>query len=566
MKIKWKITIAFDVFLVTILVMMSFMIKESLTTFDRNKTTDMLKNYSKIGMSLLDKYYPGDWSVQGDKLFKGDTQMNDNNEVVDSIASDVNVLATIFSGDTRVATTVMDAKGNRATGTQASAKVKNEVITNAKSYQGIADVAGKKTFTYYVPIKDNGGKVIGMWFVGIYYNVMNKEINNSMNFVNILMIILIILCTALSIFLGSYSAKGYRMLKGNLGHLENGDFNITFHNKSIKRKDEIGAISKSFVNMQEKIRNIIISIKESTSAISDSSSILAVKADEVYQDVENISSTTEELSAGMEETAASTQEMSATSVAIEEEIGRVTEKAENGKSVAVEIKQRAEGLKTIALDSQKTAAQMYESTNKQLRQSIAKAAAINEIKSLSKTILDITAQTNLLALNASIESARAGEAGRGFAVVANEIAILAQNSKNAVAQIESISNDISVTVDDIINSSKSLLEFMDSKVIGDYDVLVETGEQYNTDAVTVEQMMTDISNSAVQLNESIQYIRKAIDEVTVASQEGAKGSSEIAEKSTAIYQQVNDVMEQANRNKEIVDQLSELVQFFKIDK
>jgi methyl-accepting chemotaxis protein len=266
----------------------------------------------------------------------------------------------------------------------------------------------------------------------------------------------------------------------------------------------------------------------------------------------------------MEETAASMEEMNATSVTIEEEIGRVSDKVVNGKNIASEIMLRAEGLKKVALESQSTAIEIYENANKKLRQSIEKAAAINEIKVLSQTILSITAQTNLLALNASIEAARAGEAGRGFAVVANEISNLASSSKKAVSQIETISNDISLTVGEIVDDSKKLLDFMDTKVIKDYEVLVTTGEQYNSDANVIEGIVAEINNSAAQLNESIIFIRKAIEEVTVSSQEGSKGSADIADKSSSILNKTNEVLEQANKNKKISEALNDVVQFFQI--
>lgn len=316
--------------------------------------------------------------------------------------------------------------------------------------------------------------------------------------------------------------------------------------------------------MQNKIKEIITSIQTETDHINTSSALLADGADQVYRHVKNIAATTEELSAGMEETAASTEEMSAASQSIEEEIEHVANKAVNGQAIVSEIKARAEGLKKIALDSQKTANEIYQDTNQKLRQSIQKASAINEIKSLSKTILSITAQTNLLALNASIESARAGEAGKGFAVVAGEIANLAQNSKAAVSQIEVISNDISTSVEEIVTASTQLLTFMDTRVIKDYKILVETGEQYNSDANTVDEMVSELTKSAEQLKESITYIRRAVDEVTTASQEGAKGSSDIADKSTSIFQETDQVHAQSNKNKEIAAKLIQLVQFFKI--
>jgi methyl-accepting chemotaxis protein len=242
----------------------------------------------------------------------------------------------------------------------------------------------------------------------------------------------------------------------------------------------------------------------------------------------------------------------------------VSDKAANGQILASQIKERAEGLKKVAFDSQQSAVEIYENANKNLRQSIEKAAAIQEIKALSKTILDITAQTNLLALNASIESARAGEAGKGFAVVANEIAVLARNSKNAVSKIEAISNEIAVTVEEIVDDSKQLLDFMDTKVIKDYGVMVTTGEQYDKDAGIIDEMVTEIRNSTAQLGESISYIRRAIDEVTTASQEGSKGSAEIADKSTSIFHKTNDVLEQANSSKTIAENLHKLVTFFQV--
>jgi methyl-accepting chemotaxis protein len=332
----------------------------------------------------------------------------------------------------------------------------------------------------------------------------------------------------------------------------------------MKRKDEVGRITASFHQMQKQIFDMLTSIKTESVNLENSTNILIQSTDEVYKDIENISATTEELSAGSEETAASTEEMSSTAIEIEREIESVTVKTNHGAIVASEIKARAEQLEAAALESKKTAIDVYDITNKQLRDSIDKTGAIEEIKSLSQTILSISAQTHLLALNASIESARAGEAGKGFAVVANEIKNLARNSKEAVSKIDQIINDVAKAVEAMVIDSKNLLEFVDTKVVKDYEVLVQTSEQYHDDADTIENMVSTIKSSTTQLYESIQYIRKAIEEVTTATSESSRGATDIAEKSSSIALKSNQVLEQTQKNKEIIDHLNGMIQFFKI--
>ena len=564
MKIKWKIVLALDLLLVSVIIISAFAFQLKITKLVDGKTTAELSNYSTLGLSLIDATYPGDWRLDGDQLYKGETLLNENYKLIDDFSSKTGILATIFAGDTRISTTVKDDAGVRKIGTQASAPVIEAVLTGGKDYQGAANVAGKDAATYYIPLKDKDGNIIGMWFVGIYTKAVNAEIAAAMRSIILSLGICLLFGTLVSFILGDYMAKGYIALRGNLEKLENGDFNAQFKSSSLSRKDEIGDISRSYHHMQEKVKSIISLIKEEASQIADSSELLAENANQVHRDVEDISATTEQLSAGMEETAASSQEMSATTISIVEEINRVTDKTISGQTIAAEIKGRAAELKTTASQSQKSAIELYQNVNHKLRGSLEKASSINEIKTLSKTILGITSQTKLLALNASIESARAGEAGKGFSVVAQEISVLAQNSKNAVSQIDAISNDISMAVEAIVQDSMLLLDFMDHKVIKDYDVLVKTSEQYHEDADTIEDMVTGIRNSAAQLNESINYIHKAVEEVATATNEGSMGSADIAEKSTSIFHKTNEVLDQANTNQKTAQNLHELVQFFKI--
>jgi methyl-accepting chemotaxis protein len=249
---------------------------------------------------------------------------------------------------------------------------------------------------------------------------------------------------------------------------------------------------------------------------------------------------------------------------IESEVDEVAKKAEHGENIVREIKRRAEQLQQEAKESQKNTLSIFENTSENLRNSIKKSSAIEEIKALSQSILHITSQTNMLALNASIESARAGEAGKGFAVVAHEIGNLAVNSKEAATQIESITSEVSEAVKALVKDAATLLDYVEHTVIHDYGILVHTGEQYYTDANTVNEMVTEIKRISDQLQTSIHYVKQAIQEVAAASNQGAEGAAVISEKSTSIVSQTEKVVKQTKANKESVDVLNEMVQFFQI--
>ena len=566
MKIKWKIVLASIGIISLMTVSIVWFTHREVNTLFYAESSEELENYSNMGLQLLEKAYPGDWSIVDGMLYKGEILINENYEIIDSFTGGTGVLATIFQSDTRVATNVQDETGKRMIGTQASDKVIEEVLTKGVPYLGTADILGKSAQTYYIPIKDTSGTIVGMWFVGVYTNVVDEKINQAMLIIVVLAGVLLIGGIIVSYLLGNAIARGIKHIQVKLQMMETGDFQFELDEKLTKRKDEVGIIARSTQNMQQKISQIIQGIQmesESVKVISQSS---LSQMDEIHRNIEDISATTQELSAGMEETSASTQEMNASTNEIESEVASMKEKTLNGENIAVEIKQRAGKLKTETEISHQNAINIYEKTNSQLRESIQKTAAIDEIKELSQTILQITSQTNLLALNAAIEAARAGEAGKGFAVVADEIRVLAENSKKAVSRINDITVNVSEAVGSVVEDSKALLEFVDNQVLADYKTLVDTSIQYDQDADMVQEVVSGINVIAEQLFESIQQMRQAIDEITMAAGEGAEGTTEIATKLSEIASKSDDVLHLSSENKTSAEKLDEMVQFFQLEK
>lgn len=564
MKIKWKIVLASIGIIVMLTGSIVLFTQKEVNDLFYAKNSEELQNYSNMGLQLFDKAYSGDWTVEDGNLYKGDLKIDEDCKLIDEFTEGTEVLSTVFLNDTRIATNVKDETGKRMVGTQASDEVIAQVLKDGKAYSGTADILGKSAQTYYVPLKDGTGSIIGMWFVGSYTNIVSEKINNTLMMIVLLSAVLLVIGIIVSYFLGSTIAKGIRLIQEKLQLMEEGKFDFQFDEKLLKRKDEVGLIARSSHNMKNKIAEIIKNITTESGNVKHNAEQSLQSMTEVHGNVEDISATTQELSAGMEETSASTEELNASTYEIETEVSKMKERTVHGDKLSVEIKQRAEKLKGETGKSQQNAIEIYEKTNRQLRESIEKTTAIEEIKELSQSILKITAQTNLLALNASIEAARAGEAGKGFAVVAEEIRVLAENSKNAVSKINDITFKVSEAVDSVVLDSKALLTFMDNQVLNDYEMLVNTGEQYDKDADRVQEVVGEINTIAEQLYLTIDQMRRAIEEITSAAGEGAQGTTDIAIKVSDIAFKTDDILNQSMENQKSAEKLDEMVTFFQI--
>ncbi len=564
MKIKWKIivvTISIIIVLTSSIILNTYIEVKKLVQSDSGAE---IKNYSNMGLQLLEKTYPGVWSVQNGKLYKGEAVLNENYETVDQFTAGTEVLATIFLGDTRIATNVRNDKGERQINTKASDIVIKKVLEEKEVYSGMADIQGKSALTYYVPLKDADGAVVGIWFVGLYMDLVNNKISNTVLLIALLSSGILLISIVVSFILGRGIAKGIGKVKDRLRFMENGSFYFDMEDSILKRKDEVGEIANSSRNLQLKMTEIIKGIQGEAEHVKIKVSQSEQSMEAVSINIENISATTQQLSAGMQETSAAAEEMSASTYEIETKVSNMKEKTEHGDNLAKEIKARAEKLKEETGNSYQRASEIYVHTNKQLRESIQKAGAIEEIKELSQTIISITAQTNLLALNASIEAARAGEAGKGFSIVAEQIRELSDNSKQAVSRINDITANVSLAVESVIEDSNNLLHFVDHQVLKDYEMLVSTSNQYAQDADTVRTIISEVNDVAEKLYETMQEIRSAIDEITTATGEGAMGTTDIAEKINDIVQKVNDALKQVQENRISAEQLKQLTGFFQL--
>mgnify|MGYP000905336653 CR=1 FL=1 len=330
------------------------------------------------------------------------------------------------------------------------------------------------------------------------------------------------------------------------------------------KKDETGVLANAIETMRKSVAGIINEVSEESLSVNRVLSVINSDMEELNKNIEEISATTEEMSAASEQTASSVEEMNATSEQIESAISSVATKSQEGANVVSGVYNTAQQMKVGAEEAKNNAMEIYLSTKEHMEKAIEQAQAVNQISELSDGILDIASQTNLLALNAAIEAARAGKAGQGFAVVADEIRNLATNSKTMVARIQMVTKEILTAVDDLSETSGQIMNFIDEKVLNDYDELVSSGQKYSEDSEEINDMITEFSSASEEILVSVQHMVAAINEISSATTENAQGSSNIAEQSAGIVMMSNNVIQSAEKAREKSDVLIDAVSKFKI--
>ena len=320
--------------------------------------------------------------------------------------------------------------------------------------------------------------------------------------------------TALACMIGYFSSRSIAgplaTLSGQVAQMADGDLTITI--TPDQRSDEVGVLINAFGNMLQAFRNQTQQITEGVQTIASS--------------ISEISTTSIQLASSASETSTSVSEITTTVEEVRQTSQLANEKAED-------VSKRADDATRISGEGEKAAEDAGTGMNRIKKEMDYVAESIVELSEQTQSIgeiisavNDLADQSNLLSVNASIEAAKAGEHGKGFAVVAQEVKSLADQSKEATAQVKTILNDIQKATGTAVMATEK-----GSKA-------VETGEnlaaQSGDSIRTLSNNIRDSAESASQITVSsqqqlvgLEQLVQAMESIKEASMQNVEGAQQL---------------------------------------
>ena len=416
----------------------------------------------------------------------------------------------------------------------------------------------------YVPIHNEAGEVVAV--LGCDYD--GTEVLRLVNIIKLLSMgcmaaALVLSAVIITIFVNAIT-KNVVLINTKIYDLVNNEGDLT-QKLDIRSGDELELISDNVNNLLEYIRTIMLNISGNSTNLKGASMEVFNNLKDAEMSITDVSATMEEMSAGMEETAASIVEITSAINDVYDAIEEINGKAGESASNAYHAMEKANEVYNISIESQEHAKEMSAQLSATVEDKIEKSKAVNEIETLTASILAIADQTNLLSLNASIEAARAGEAGRGFAVVADEIGKLAQESAESASRIRQVSGEVIQAVEELAAASQQMISFIDETTMGGFQQLQDTAYDYKENIHEMSSTMQDFTASCQELKSNMDAIKDNIEAANIAVDESAKGISNVSELSVTITSSVSDIQNQANGNMDIANLLNQEVQRFKLD-
>jgi len=551
-----------------------------ITTYAINALQDGMKSEAFNGLSdvcqsvaaAYEAIDAGDYRLEGDVLYKGDYCVTENEAVIDSFTEDSDVSVTLFYGDTRRATSLINKEtGNRIIGTKASDAVISTVLQGGKDYYtDKIEINDENYYAYYRPVKDDGGQIVGMVFAGRPSADVDAVIIRQTASIGGIAVVILLISIAICVLLVKGIVRVVLHAESLLEGIADGQLKIQMGSGASRiseaarnRTDEIGLMVSSMYELVEKLQSMVASIKKSTEDLMQSGDSLESMAAQTSSTADEIGHAVEDISKGAV-TQAEDIESATTRIA---NIGEMIEQIVNGVKGLDEI---SLGMKKADDESEQIISELSASNDRTI-DAIQKIDAsvrttnesVGRIQEAINLITAIASETSLLALNASIEAARAGEAGRGFAVVASQISKLSEDSNNSAKTIEEIIMQLSADSEASVQIMAEVGEIINEQ----QRKLDETKTKFRDVSRGIETSMAETEKIYGQTKECDQartQVTDVIQNLSAVAQQNAASTEETNAAMQELNATINLLAESAKDLKDIAQRLEKDVSFFKI--
>lgn len=340
-----------------------------------------------------------------------------------------------------------------------------------------------------------------------------------------------------------------------------GDITKRIH---VRSGDEVGRLAMAINDLVAQMQLIIRAITDGCGHMEEKQAGIISNVEKVNASADNTTQNLGVMSEGMQLVTGAIGEVQQDTKVLDGTVENMLEVAQNGRNYAADIKEKAGKMKTTAIESKQEATLVMKEIDAAMTESIANSRQIHKITELTEQILGIAGTTNLLALNASIEAARAGEAGRGFAVVADEIRKLADSSRESANHIQEISNRVVESVEELSENATRLLEFVNTRVMKDYDALETTGTDYHEAADHVDGMMNEFGQKIDALMKVVENVNAANTRMETTVEDSTGKLSVVENNNSGLQQEMKDISYAVEELAGVVAQLKKSIRCFTV--
>ncbi len=337
------------------------------------------------------------------------------------------------------------------------------------------------------------------------------------------------------------------------------------HTVQITRKDELRILSDSINHMMESMKSLIHKMTDVSNQVMGSSGNVAQNSGLLLEGSESLLTGFHDMEKGIVQQAEDAEHCLEQMSALSGEINHIYDQV----NAIVMVSKDTGDMILQGLQTMDNLGAKVNNTSEITKVVISDIGNLEldsrEIDHIVGTIGAIARQTNLLSLNASIEAARAGEAGRGFSVVAEEIRMLAQQSNDAVKQIDKIIKKIQTQTIVTVESARQA----ESVVLSQEEALnssIRTYSEIKNRVDVLTSHIKQITNFMKNMEHSKDSTLKSIESISSTLEETTAMAGEFCETVFGQKQAVEVLDKAASKLQKNADYLQDAVSVFKVRK